>query len=109
MFGQKASGSRTAAASSSNAHKAPYRVAKLSALTARAMAGRVRRWSSLCFGFVGQAGLGPDVNGLVSTGMLLAPASPLHQKLPQLLVRLDPQHGVDPVFVEHHVPRGFVD
>src|SRR3954471_7428086 len=58
-----------------------------------------RRWSSLSFGFAGQTGLRPDVNGLVSAGVLLAPASPLHQKSPQLFVRLDPQHGVDPVFV----------
>src|SRR4051812_34248425 len=69
----------------------------------------LRRWWSLWFGFASQTGLGPDVNGHVSAGVLLAPTSPLHQELPQLFVRLDPQHGVDPVFVEHHVPCGFVD
>src|SRR3954454_16074840 len=109
MFGQKASGSRTAAASSSNGQKAPSRVAKLWLWRRARSRAELRRWSSLCFGFASQTGLGPDVNGHVSADVLLAPASPLHQELPQLVVRPDPQHGVDPVFIEHHVPCGLVD
>src|SRR3954462_11862360 len=51
----------------------------------------------------------PDVDALIRAGVLLFPAALVDQESPQLLMRLHPEHRIDPVFLDHTVPGGLID